>query len=189
MRLHVNSRLAVKHMKGLMSSSFIVLFVSILIFAGCGKNFTPATQKDVENASQSAMQKQTCINENIILTFSPTEATSGQVTVEGQLKVYSTENNNLVHKILEFENLQKQSTKWNSSTWSISHMKPTILGRNRYGITDENRNFVKFICAQAKSVSLQNYSVEYAHKLDRTNVFDSRHDTVHEVWACNGPCN
>lgn len=169
--------------------NLLFLAVSGILFVSCSKSFIPASKKDVQDATQStekAAQAATCVNENIILTFSPTDETKGQASVKGQMVVSSTIEVGLSDRILKSQK-NMASISGSGAGWIVYEFSPTVLD---YKMSNKakNRAFVKSICANAHSASLVNFSIEYTSKANQSNVFDSRKDTVHEIWACHGLC-
>lgn len=174
-----------------MNTKAILLLLTVLLLSGCAKNFTPATKSDLDDVTTSVNQKtqvtQTCVNENIFVTFEPTEDTKGQITVAQKVILESTVQYKLFEKAMTYE-AQRRTVSYGSTQpgSTLKNLKPTVL--NRVSDKTVNRAFIKFLCANANSASLQDSSFEKRNPLDKSNNFDFKYDAVQEIWACHGPC-
>lgn len=143
------------------------LIAAALLLMACGKSFTPATQKDLENLSEADKKQGQCINENIVLTFSP--------------------------GILSSTNISANSTKY-GSLQSYIYLK-TGSARLEVGPSFNGRSdpaIIKKLCSSAVSASLTTFNIEQGNRDSKnsdTTIYSSLTDTVFEVWACHGTCN
>lgn len=175
-----------------MKTTTLFLLVTALFLSSCGKSFTPASKSDLESVTTNVNQKtqvsQTCVNENIFITFEPSEKTRGQITVAANITLESTMQYNLIEKAMNYETQRGViSNGSNSPGTTFKNLRPTVLSRQQSNKMI-NRAFVKYLCANAAAASLVDYSIEKRILNDKSQNFDYRFDAVNEVWACYGPC-
>lgn len=149
-----------------MKFSTLLLLVFALVFSSCGKQFTPATQKDVQDVSEKSKQSELCVNENLILKFVSDNQGNGKVEISSTIKG-------------SISNLVQAGTS-PERYGPDRGLSPTALGKS----TISDVEFIKSLCYKAVRASLVSFSKAIDPKSDYPD-----QSTYYEVWECQSSCN